>query len=264
MTDEINDLPQEPKKGLSGLADQFLKPKKQKDIIDTYGTGIIPPEDRKEAMASLNRVEQRLGYFAAAIAVLLGGLATLIFPRNRVKSQAPVHNKCPAGYSLHKGLCETIYSNNVVLVSIIVLVFALAIFACVRMRRRTPTVFATMLTGLAFISFTAAIGIPFIIYGGWLLLRARRIQRYGTTDAKVTAKAAGEERAARKAGRPSPQAKRDASSNGAAAAKTSASAPDPSGRYTPKAPTRKKTAPPPEEKKPSKWRARLEGLDQES
>ena len=265
VTDPTNATPEVPKKGLSGLADQFLKPKKQKDIIDTYGTGIIPPEDRKEAMQSLNKVEQRLGYFAAAIAVLLGGLATLIFPRNRVKSQAPVHNTCPAGYSLVKGQCQTIYSNNVVLVSIIVVIFAVAIFACVRMRRRTPTIFTVMLTGIAFISFSAAIGIPFVIYGGWLLLRARRIQKFGTTDAKVTAKAAAEERAARKAGQPSPRATRDAqpTSNGTST-KSTASAPDPSGRYTPKAPTRKKPAPAPQEKKPSRWRAKLEGLDQES
>jgi hypothetical protein len=269
VTDDTGETLEPPKKGIAGLTQQFLKPKKTKDIIDSYGTGIIPFEDRKQAMQSLNRTEQRLGYIAAGLAVLMGGLATLIFPRTRVTSEKPVKGVCPSNYSLVKGTCEAVISNQVVAITIVTMVFAVAIFVAVRIRRRTPAVFASLITGVAFMSFSIEVGAPFLIYGGWLLLRARRIQKYGTTDAKTVAGLAGEERAARKAGQPSPAAQRQAkeatsSTAPATTAKPSAGAPDPSGRYTPKAPTRKKPVAASKEKKPSRWRARLEGLDEES
>jgi hypothetical protein len=253
------------------LVDQFLKPKKQRDdVFDDYADGIIPLARRKEAMQSLNGPEQRMGYIAAALALFFGGLATLIFPHNRTVTTKPTNGHCPAGYGLVKGTCEGLLSNNLWLIVPIVLVFAVAIFVTVRIKRRTPTVFASFITGIALASFGIEVGAPFLIYGGWLMMRARRIQKYGTTDAKEVAALAGAERAARKAGQPSPLAKSNAkASEGtakgtkASAATAAKSAPDPSGRYTPKAPTKKK-APSPSEKKPSRWRAKLEGLDQES
>jgi hypothetical protein len=251
------------------LLDSFLKPAKPVDATDTYADGIIPYEHRKAAMQSLNRVEVRMGYIAAAVAVFMGGFAILIFPRTKLLTTKPKNGSCPAAYTLIKGTCEQLRHTNYWVPVMIVMIFALAIFVSVRIRRRTPTMFSSFMAGLGLSTFGIEVGAPILIYGGWLLLRARRIQKYGTTDAKEVAVLAGEERAARKAGKPSPQAQaRAKTSPGATPAKgksaPASSVPEASKRYTPKVPIKKRPPPPPpEEKKPSRWRARLEGLDQE-
>ena len=222
-------------------------------------------------MQSLNRVEIWVGYIAAAVAIFMGGLAILIFPKTKLLTTKPKNGSCPTDYTLIKGSCEQLRHTNYWVPVMIVIIFALAIFVSVRIRRRTPTMFSSFMAGLGLSTFGIEVGAPVLIYGGWLLLRARRIQKYGTTDAKEVAALAGEERAARKAGKPSPQAQAQARAKAApgaapasSASTSSKAAPEPSKRYTPKAPVKKRPpAPQPEEKKPSRWRARLEGLDQE-
>ena len=265
--DVVSDATNEnPDQSQPSLAHRFLKPKQEKDYSDTYADGIIPPEQRKAAMQTLNRVEVRVGYLAAAFAALMGGLATLIFPRQRLLTQKPVHGTCPTNYTLSpKGVCEAYASNQLVTLAIITMVFAVAIFVAVRMRRRTPATFASLITGVAFTSFSISVGAPFLIFGGWLFLRARRIQKYGTTDAKQTAVQAGEARAARRAGQTPAQTREARAAARSAKAETPKTSPraDVTKRYTPPAPKRKKVAPPVKDEKPSKWRARLEGLDEE-
>jgi hypothetical protein len=79
----------------------------------------------------------------------------------------------------------------------------------------------------------------FILVGGWLMLRAWRINRYGTTDAK----AIRQEVASRPRGKGAASASRSSSSTskGKASSQPGArKAPTASKRYTPKAPPRKK------------------------
>ena len=101
-------------------------------------------------------------------------------------------------------------------------------------RKRTLVAFSLFLLGFAFTVFIGLAGFIFILLGGWLMLRAWRINKYGTTNSKVIAS----EAATRPRGR---QRKETARSTSKAASTPGArKPPTASKRYTPKAPTRKK------------------------
>jgi hypothetical protein len=244
MNDDQVDGPETESEKPQGFMDRFLKPAKDRDDADS--TEIIPPEDRKAAMRVMNRAEIRLGYIAAGIAFIFSLLLTVpfMFGPSQVKQTAKISNgKCPATYELVKGVCTHILIRQpsyYILPLIIYLIFCLAIFITVRVRRRVPASFASFLAGAAFTSTSIAIGAPLLIYGGWLFVRARRIQKYGTTDSKTVATIAAEQRAARKDGTaPAPQ-RGSAASKKSTKGSTKSSTPQASKRYTPPQPKRKK------------------------
>ena len=94
-----------------------------------------------------------------------------------------------------------------------------------------------MISGFAITEFSAPIGFAFIVLGGWLLLRAYRLQRYGTANARGVGP------------RLPPPARPNRSAKAAAAAAAKPVAPKPpsaSKRYTPKAAPRRKVTKPTE------------------
>ena len=78
-------------------------------------------------------------------------------------------------------------------------------------RKRTLVAFALFLVGFAFTLFVGLIGFAFILLGGWLMLRAWRINKYGTTNSKAIAR----EAAARPRGRQRKEAARSTSKTAA-------------------------------------------------
>ena len=79
----------------------------------------------------------------------------------------------------------------------VLLVLCIIGFLALWKRRRTLVVFDLFLIGFAFTLFIGLVGFVFILLGGWFMLRAWRISRYGTTNSKLIAK----EAAARPRGR---------------------------------------------------------------
>ena len=82
----------------------------------------------------------------------------------------------------------------------VLLLFALTLFVAVQLRRRSALGFAALMNGLAFETTTGSfiLGLPFIFFGGWLLIRAWRVQQYGSpTATKATAGGAPAPRPAR-------------------------------------------------------------------
>ena len=67
----------------------------------------------------------------------------------------------------------------------VILVICAIGFAALWKRKRTLVAFALFLVGFAFTIFIGLAGFAFILLGGWLMLRAWRISKYGTTDSKV-------------------------------------------------------------------------------
>ena len=102
-------------------------------------------------------------------------------------------------------------------------------------RKRTLVAFALFLVGFAFTLFIGLVGFAFILLGGWLMLRAWRISKYGTTNSKTIAR----EAAARPRGRDRKQATTSSGTTSSSGA-TERKPPTASKRYTPKAPARKK------------------------
>jgi hypothetical protein len=118
--------------------------------------------------------------------------------------------------------------------------FCLVALAGIIRRKRTLVAFSFFLSGLAFTLTFGPIGFGFILLGGWLMLRAYRIQKYGVASAKLVAR----EAATRPRG-----SSRKANAAAAKGAKGAATSPGPKAptankRYTPKAAPRKKVAKP--------------------
>jgi hypothetical protein len=125
---------------------------------------------------------------------------------------------------------------------IILLVFALGVLATTRIGRRAALAFATLMTGLAFMTeVTPILAFPFIFLGGWLLVRSWRVQRYGSPTAKgPTTGQRGQPRSRTAGAKGAPSQGRRRSGQ----APTGPPKPSASKRYTPKAPPRRKVPPP--------------------
>jgi hypothetical protein len=97
-------------------------------------------------------------------------------------------------------------------------------------------VFSFFVTGFSFTLIFAPLGFALILLGAWLLLRAYRIQKFGTANAKLAAKEAGNR----------PPRKERKKASGTTSAPAAYKPPTANKRYTPKAPPRKKVVKPTE------------------
>ena len=222
-------------------------------------------------MQGMDRTERQVGYIAAAFAAAMGLLGLLIFPKNHIATQKPKNGSCTPPFKLNDvtKICENLVSNQLLTIAAVSLVFALVIALSVRFNRRIAATFSSLLSGVAFTSFSISVGAPLLIFGGWLFLRARRIQKWGTVQSREVGVLAASDRRARKSGGASTKGMSASEYRAHLAEKKSArsggssNGPNVSKRYTPKAAPKRKPAPAPVEKPPSKWRTRLEGLDKE-
>jgi hypothetical protein len=116
----------------------------------------------------------------------------------------------------------------------VILLFCLLGFVALHRRKRTLVVFNFFILGLATIPLLAPVGFILLVLAAWLMMRAYRINKYGSPIAKVVAKQA----AARPPRRERKKAVSTASTPGAYKPPTA------NKRYTPKAAPRKKVAKP--------------------
>ncbi len=186
---------------------------------------ILTPEERRAAMSGLNELEVKWARGGLAVAALLGAYLSYYLATHRTKH-----------VTVHGVVQQVPLSETYLLLGAIILVFcALGFFALYR-RRRTLVAFAFFLTGFAYTLFSAPLGLALVFLGGWLMLRAYRIQKYGTPSAKGAARQAAtrpprQQRKAAASVPPTPSGHKPATQNK---------------RYTPKAPARKKIAKPAE------------------
>jgi hypothetical protein len=181
---------------------------------------IIPPEERKAVMSTLNPLEAKWSLAALVVATVAGIAIPAYFIANNKVTKA--------------GKNTIAVAPDAKLLGGLILVLCAIGFVALWKKKRTIVTFAFFLIGFAFTIFLGPIGFAFILLGGWLMLRAWRINRYGTTNTKTIAK----EAAARPRGR-----ERKATGRSTAKATSSPGVrkpPTASKRYTPKAPPRKK------------------------
>lgn len=247
---------------------------------------ILPFSQRLAVMRSLGPSEVRFGYGVSALGLMFAlglNLPYMFGTSQYTTTQKPTNGHCAKDFLLIKGQCsQTViyHPSDYIPFLLIGLVLVIALVVTVRLKRRVPATFTALLMGLVVASQppirSFILGAPFWIYGGWLLLRARRIQKFGTVDAKTTAAMSAKVRAAKKAGTAMPaevatrQDLTDASPSSRGGSKTASKAKGggassanatPSKRYTPKKAAPKRPPPPPEEPKPSRFR-RLIGDDE--
>jgi hypothetical protein len=194
--------------------------------------------EKKQAIFNLDAKERKWGLVGAALAAVIAlwqDLPYLFNPKTPVKLPVGKNHACTSGFTYHKAAnaCEAFYDRaHWGFELAVLLAFALAIFITVRIGRRSGVGFAALMAGLAFEAEVGVLGIPFIFGGGWLLMRAWRVQRYGTPTG-TKANPTGERRP------PPPRAERPSRKKKAPENK----GPVASKRYTPKSPKKKRPAP---------------------
>jgi hypothetical protein len=181
---------------------------------------IIPPEERKAVMSTLNPLEAKWSLAGLVVATVAGiAIPAYFIAENKVTKA---------------GKNTIAVAPDAKLLGGLILVLCAIGFVSLWKGKRTLLTFAFFLIGFAFTIFLGPIGFAFILLGGWLMLRAWRINKYGTTNTKTIAR----EAAARPRGR-------DRKATTRSTSKTTSSPdvrkpPSASKRYTPKAPPRKK------------------------
>lgn len=183
--------------------------------------------ERRRWIRSLEPLERRWGTILAGVAALLSVYSIYEIIHNPTVSEKITGAN---GHS-HTGLVHQRGTYELVLV--IQLVLALGMYIGVRYRRRSWLAFSGVMTGLVASSvITLFFGVPFLVFFGWLIVRAWRVQRYGSPTAKGAAAGAVAKREAKRSGKPTGAPGRA----GAPVAKkgTTAKSSDPSKRYTPK------------------------------
>ncbi len=187
---------------------------------------ILPQGERKAAMSTLDQLEAKWALRGLILATLTG----IGFPAYYIAANplTKVDGKYVA------------VSPDAALIGGVLLVLCVIGFLTLWKRKRTLLAFDLFLIGFALTQFIQLFGFAFIFLAGWLMLRAWRINKYGTTNSKAIAR----EAAARPRGRERKEAARSTSksSSGSAGRKP----PTASKRYTPKAPPRKKIPKPTE------------------
>jgi hypothetical protein len=184
----------------------------------------IPQERRREVMRTLDPQEVKLSFGAFMLATIAGiAIPAYIIASNRVTKA---------------GKNSISVAPDAWLLGGVILVLSIAGFVALWKRRRTPVVFVLFFVGFAFSLFNPIIFLAFVFLGGWFMLRAWRINRYGTTDAK----AIRQDVASRPRGKAAAGASKASSTNskGKASQPGERKPPTASKRYTPKSPPRKK------------------------
>jgi uncharacterized membrane protein YciS (DUF1049 family) len=275
VTDEIqtpNPTEPEPK----SVARGFLKPKPTSPTAEKADAVIVYGDQRKEAMRSLEPFERKLGYAASALALVFGGFYCYIGLTAAHPALAkPVGGKCSLDYKLEHAksagkaiaFCSLQRGHSYyAILAVIMAIFVIAIALSARIGRRVALAFTVLLTGFALSAAAGlAVAVPFILMGGWLMLRAWRLQKFGTTDARTVAKLNAQARLDRKNGVKTnfaaPSKGQKVSGTNPASPTAAASTTD-SKRYTPKKPAPKRPAPPPAAKPQGKISQWLRGSDE--
>jgi hypothetical protein len=262
-----------PMSGWQRLSQTFLRPavpRTTRSSPDPVDLSTLSDAERRARINQIDPTERKIGLAAAILAAIFALVYTIPYMVSKIAvatTVKPVHKACAdhLTYTLNAGkaaTCNGVYPpSHYAFPLVIWLVFAAAILITVRIGRRAPLAFATVLTGLAF--GTLILILPFLVAGGWLLLRAWRTQKFGSPTAKAPVEGYV---------RPPPGSRRR--SGGSTAASTAATTGNSTGtartrnstrrqrrkqpdetpgarqppsqnkRYTPKAPPRRKVPPP--------------------
>jgi hypothetical protein len=222
---------EKPRKLSQRLSPMFLRPAKPKEAPPEEPDRVLDPDERKAAMSGLSALEAKWAKGGLILATAIGiGITLYYSAAHRTRTVTIVkHGKKIKG--------TVPISASWLILGVIVLAFCALGFFALRKRKRSLLVFALFVTGFSFTLLFPPLGFALIALGGWLLLRAYRIQKYGTANAKMAAQEA-------RARRPRRERKQATSSTSTASKPAAYKPPTANKRYTPKAAPRKKAVKP--------------------
>ncbi len=157
----------------------------------------------REVVMGLDRIERIISLVAAGFAFVLAALSSPRLFKNTiitVTSEPSKTKTCTKGYHLAHGLCEklvTTHPSYWLPQFLLILVVGIAIAAFAYYRRRVGVIVGGLLLGLAL----GRVGLIYLIFGGWLIIRAFRLRRYGDATFAGSGQRAREMSKAKKEGR---------------------------------------------------------------
>lgn len=208
----------------------------------------------REAVLGLDPLERAIGLLGSCFALVLAIVTAIGWKRNLPSITTVTHTKgktCPKAYpKLVHALCEHIVKTTrteweikfffIIIVALCILAFSLS-------RKRAGVATFAIFLGLG---LGLSSGLVFFVMGGWLIIRAYRLQKYGVPTMRGSNRVAREMATARKEGRApniepysgTTQTTGATSAPGKSAktAPSKSTAPEASKRYTPKKPPRKR------------------------
>lgn len=197
----------------------------------------------REVILGLDDTERKISFVGGALALVASAVFIPRLTKNTTITVTAKYVKgtaCPAGYHVANQTCEKAlltHPSYWLLEFILPLVAALIIFAFAFSRRRVGVIVASLMLGLA----GGTAGVVFLFLGGWLGIRAFRLQKYGEASFAGSSRRARELGQERRAARQTPaRGKRAPRGSKAASVATKVKTPEPSKRYTPKKTVRRK------------------------
>jgi hypothetical protein len=189
----------------------------------------------------LDSVERGVSLFAGAIAMILAAVLvphllknTWVTDTAKKAAKAPY---CKAPYKLVAALCEhhrLTHPSAWWPQFLEIMIFGVAIIVFALVRKRAGVVVAGLILWLAL----STAGLPFLFVGGWLIVRAFRLQKWGDASFSGSNREAREQAKAKKEGR-APRT-RAVKGSAAPAVPGPMAPPVQSKRYTPKQKPRKR------------------------
>ena len=185
-------------------------------------------------MLGLDLIERRASYVAGALALILAGIISPHLLKNTWvtdTAKPSAQNTCAAGYHLVNKVCSythLTHPSDWVVQFLEILILGLGVLLFAWRQKRAGVAVLGLLLGLAL----GVVGLPFLFLGGWLVIRALRLQKYGDAtfvgSSKAARASADQRRSEKRTG--TPRAKK----NEIDVASTLLTPPAPSKRYTPK------------------------------
>jgi hypothetical protein len=194
-----------------------------------------PDDDTRQRIRTLDDTERKFGFAGVALILAVAALfiPSLLHNTKQTYTAKAVKGACPPGWDkpVHDTCTNIViqHPSDFVFRFVAILALGLLLLYAVWASKRTLVVFTSFLCGLA----AGTLGLLLLFYGGWLLLRSWRVQRYGTTNSReirsMATERAAERREAKRSAR-TPQASPSPGKGPVTASK----------RYTPKAKPRRR------------------------
>jgi len=154
-------------------------------------------EEKRQYISRIDPTERTIALAAAVLGTLLALVVNVPYMVKKIVVTTPTKPIANAhGHGYHclnaltfvksgtSGVCKGIYPpSHYILPLVLSLVLSLAIFVTVRLGKRTQVAFTTMIAGLAFGSLF--IVVPFLLVGGWVMIRAYRCQKNGAPNVRT-------------------------------------------------------------------------------
>jgi hypothetical protein len=177
-------------------------------------------------MRTLDPVERKWGFAVGAVPLVVALVNLAVHAKVSVLKPLVLGRCLAPGHLVGKSCTELVTQKasvpEVALLAFLGIVIMLSVWRSMRTLVAVATIFAGLASGL--------LGIVSIFYGGWLLLRSWRLQRYGVKDGAGVRKVATERAAVKREAKKSPLKLDAAGTKPVTSSK----------RYTPKAKPRKR------------------------